>query len=206
MEGIYVLELAELFERGAAVLAAVLGGGRKEAVLATWAAAGGMAVAARLAQRTTSLLLQATPAPVRHKLGRLLCEAGLVEGVVECRCAGTIRRHRTSALPAPTDRLPAPVRACCRRVIRHAHFWELEPGRVIGSVSLRLREGGVGMPGWCDGGKEEVGRADDGEHDVVARTRALFFGGADGLEPLVGGLCPEDLTVSVDREVVAAGR
>eukprot|EP01047_Picozoa_sp_COSAG01_P111225 COSAG01_NODE_40018_length_468_cov_11.699187_1_plen_41_part_01 len=41
MEGIYVLELAELFERGAAVLAAVLGGGRKEAVLATWAAAGG---------------------------------------------------------------------------------------------------------------------------------------------------------------------
>lgn len=85
LEGVHVLAVAELTGRLAAGVGDALGGGIAEDCVALLAAVVGCAVALPLTHRTARMLLQASASALQHRLSRAIIEAGLLDGVVECR-------------------------------------------------------------------------------------------------------------------------
>ena len=102
LEGVYVLAVAELLARLAVGVGAALAGGRGvvEDGAALAAAVVGGANALPLTHRAALLLLQASPSAAHHRLSRVLIEAGLLDGVIECRDQVSMRPRATTCILA----------------------------------------------------------------------------------------------------------
>ena len=122
LEGVYVLAVAELLARLAVGVGAALAGGRGvvEDGAALAAAAVGGANALPLTHRAALLLLQASPSAAHHRLSRVLIEAGLLDGVIECRDQVTPRESEATCLAGLRSSHRRAL-CCCGAALLGAH-------------------------------------------------------------------------------------